>query len=236
MVTPRFAALVVFASAMMSIAKQNCFERFVRFAPLKFDSTPREKAYDSLTKCHNMLFNLGSTSHGARGGTKGGDYGDRSIACSGSQTSGDRRQFYVVLVDPRSTYSYVSTCFFVGIDHVCESPVVTTSVSTLGDASSYPKGMIYFLHAQCMMENKCLSYLAHVHDLTKDPSSLETVRVVRKFMDVFPTKLPGVPLDCDIKFVIDLELFISLLAEWPQNIEGIESSIRGLVVERVYLA
>ncbi|KAG5606756.1 hypothetical protein H5410_028248 [Solanum commersonii] len=59
MVPPRFAALVIFASAMMSITEQKSFERFVRFAPLKFDSTPREKAYDSLTKCHNMLFNLG---------------------------------------------------------------------------------------------------------------------------------------------------------------------------------
>ncbi|KAG5606744.1 hypothetical protein H5410_028236, partial [Solanum commersonii] len=59
MVPSRFAALVIFASAIMSITEQKSFERFVRFAPLKFDSTPREKAYDSLTKCHNMLFNLG---------------------------------------------------------------------------------------------------------------------------------------------------------------------------------
>ncbi|WMV33585.1 hypothetical protein MTR67_026970 [Solanum verrucosum] len=56
-----------------------------------------------------------------------------------------------------------------------------------------------------MMEKECLSYLARIHDLTKDPSHLETMRVVREFMDVFPTNLPSVPQDRDIDFYIDLE-------------------------------
>jgi len=56
-------------------------------------------------------------------------------------------------------------------------------------SSSYLKGVISFLHALYMMGKGCLSYLTYVCDLTKDPSPLEAMRVVKEFMDVFPTNL-----------------------------------------------
>ncbi|WMV42066.1 hypothetical protein MTR67_035451 [Solanum verrucosum] len=68
-----------------------------------------------------------------------------------------------------------------------------------------PAGVITFLHARPLLEKGCLSYLAHIHDLTKNLSSLEATRVVREFMDVFPINLLGVPLDRDIDFVIELD-------------------------------
>ncbi|KAB2600185.1 hypothetical protein D8674_010456 [Pyrus ussuriensis x Pyrus communis] len=50
----------------------------------------------------------------------------------------------------------------------------------------------------------CQGYLAHVilEDVT--PSSVEEVGVVRHFPDLFPDDLPGLPLDRDVEFTIDL--------------------------------
>ncbi|KAH0725137.1 hypothetical protein KY284_001002 [Solanum tuberosum] len=55
----RFAAPPLFASAAISVAEQESFERFVRLAPPKFHSMAKEKSYDFLTKCQDRLFNLG---------------------------------------------------------------------------------------------------------------------------------------------------------------------------------
>lgn len=35
-----------------------------------------------------------------------------------------------------------------------------------------------------------LIVLSHIHDLTKNPPHLETMMVVKEFMDVFPIDLP----------------------------------------------
>jgi hypothetical protein len=35
-------------------------------------------------------------------------------------------------------------------------------------------------------------------------NSLEEIRIVQEYPDVFPEELPGMPLDCDIEFIIDL--------------------------------
>jgi hypothetical protein len=35
-------------------------------------------------------------------------------------------------------------------------------------------------------------------------TSLEEIRVVQEYPDVFPKELPGMPPDCDIKFIIEL--------------------------------
>ena len=55
-----------------------------------------------------------------------------------------------------------------------------------------------------MLNKGCQGYLAHVvlNDIT--PSSVEEVRVVRHFPDVFPEDLPGLPPDRDVEFTIDL--------------------------------
>ncbi|KAG5605980.1 hypothetical protein H5410_027472 [Solanum commersonii] len=39
----------------MSVVQQKSFERFVRLAPLRFDGTHGEKAYDFLTECLSAL-------------------------------------------------------------------------------------------------------------------------------------------------------------------------------------
>ncbi|KAD6454523.1 hypothetical protein E3N88_09229 [Mikania micrantha] len=48
------------------------------------------------------------------------------------------------------------------------------------------------------------SFLAYVLDAQKEIKELNDVPVVRDFPDVFPDDLPGVPLDRDVEFKIDL--------------------------------
>jgi hypothetical protein len=39
--------------------------------------------------------------------------------------------------------------------------------------------------------------------------------VVKDFSDVFPEKLPGMPLDGEVEFVIDLLPGTALTSKWP---------------------
>ncbi|XP_069142902.1 uncharacterized protein, partial [Solanum lycopersicum] len=56
-----------------------------------------------------------------------------------------------------------------------------------------------------MVSKGCLAFLAHLKDDTTQVPSIESVSVVREFLDVFPADLPGMPPDRDIDFCIDLE-------------------------------
>ncbi|XP_070002464.1 uncharacterized protein [Nicotiana sylvestris] len=58
--------------------------------------------------------------------------------------------------------------------------------------------------ARHLVEKGCLAYLAYVWDTTIEPPMIDSVPVVREFADVFPSDLPGMPLDCDIDFGIYL--------------------------------
>ena len=56
-----------------------------------------------------------------------------------------------------------------------------------------------------MVSEDCLAFLAHLRDDTSKVPSIESVSIVREFLDVFPVDLPGMPPDRDIDFCIDLE-------------------------------
>jgi hypothetical protein len=45
--------------------------------------------------------------------------------------------------------------------------------------------------------------------------SLENVRVVKEYLDVFPEELPGMPPDRDVEFLIDLMLGTRPIAKRP---------------------
>ena len=74
-----------------------------------------------------------------------------------------------------------------------------------GDYTSTPVRIISFLRAKRMVSKGCLAFLAHLRDDTTQVPSIESVPVVREFLDVFPADLPGMPPDRDIDFCIDLE-------------------------------
>ena len=57
-----------------------------------------------------------------------------------------------------------------------------------------------------MVIKGCLAFLAHLTDDTAQVPSIESVSIVREFLDMFLADLPGMPPDRDIDFYIDLEL------------------------------
>ena len=74
-----------------------------------------------------------------------------------------------------------------------------------GDYTSTPFRIISFIHAKRMVSKGCLAFLAHLRDDTTQVPSIESVSIVREFLEVFPANLPGMPSDRDINFCIDLE-------------------------------
>ena len=79
-----------------------------------------------------------------------------------------------------------------------------SGVTFVGESSGVRHGVISAMRAKRMLDKGCQGYLAHVvlNDIT--PSSVEEVRVVRQFPDVFPEDFPGLPPDRDVEFTIDL--------------------------------
>ncbi|XP_070662454.1 uncharacterized protein [Malus domestica] len=77
-------------------------------------------------------------------------------------------------------------------------------VTFVGDRSGVMHGVIYVVRAKRLLSKGCQGYLAHVVLNDVASSSVEDVRVVRHFPDVFPNDLPGLPSYQDVEFTIDL--------------------------------
>ncbi|XP_070678252.1 uncharacterized protein [Malus domestica] len=60
------------------------------------------------------------------------------------------------------------------------------------------------MKAKRLLSKGCQGYLAYVVLNDNAPSSVDDVRVVKHFPDVFPNDLPGLPPETDVKFAIDL--------------------------------
>ncbi|KAL8093144.1 hypothetical protein AgCh_035145 [Apium graveolens] len=60
------------------------------------------------------------------------------------------------------------------------------------------------MQAKRLMRQGCEAYLAHVVDTKKEIPILDEIPIVRKFPDVFPEELSGLPPDREIEFSIDL--------------------------------
>ncbi|XP_069152746.1 uncharacterized protein [Solanum lycopersicum] len=74
-----------------------------------------------------------------------------------------------------------------------------------GDYISTPVHIISFHRAKRIVSKGCLAFLAHLRDDTSQVPLIESVSIVREFLDVFPADLLGIPPDRNIDFCIDLE-------------------------------
>ena len=73
-----------------------------------------------------------------------------------------------------------------------------------------------------MVSKDCLAFLAHLRDDTTQVPSIESVLIVREFLDVIPADLPGMPPDRDIDFCIDLEPGTCLISIPPYRMAPAE--------------
>ena len=64
--------------------------------------------------------------------------------------------------------------------------------------------VISTFRAKHLLWKGCQGYLAHVVDIRKEVLKLDDIPVVREFPDVFPEDVPGIPIDREIEFSIDL--------------------------------
>ena len=55
-----------------------------------------------------------------------------------------------------------------------------------------------------MLRRGCKGYLAVVRDTKVETGTVEKVSVVCEFLDIFPEELPGLPLEREIEFYIDI--------------------------------
>ncbi|KAM1318632.1 hypothetical protein ACFX2H_003744 [Malus domestica] len=77
-------------------------------------------------------------------------------------------------------------------------------VTFVGESSGVRQGVISVVRAKRLLSKGCQRYLAHVVLNDVVSSTMEDVRVVRHFPDVFPDDLPGLPPDRNVEFIVDL--------------------------------
>ncbi|WMV24323.1 hypothetical protein MTR67_017708 [Solanum verrucosum] len=65
--------------------------------------------------------------------------------------------------------------------------------------------IISSIHSRKLVGRGYFAYLAHIRDVDVESPSIESIPVVSKFREVFPTDLSGMPPDRDIDFYIYLE-------------------------------
>ncbi|XP_068328246.1 uncharacterized protein [Pyrus communis] len=77
-------------------------------------------------------------------------------------------------------------------------------VTFVGEQSRVRHGVISAIRAKRLLSKGCQGYLTHVVLNDAGPNSVEDVRVVKHFPNVFPEDLPGLLPDRDVEFIIDL--------------------------------
>ena len=82
--------------------------------------------------------------------------------------------------------------------------------------------VISSLRAKRLLRKGCQGYLAHVVDTRKEILKLDDIPIVREFLDVFLEDLPGIPIDREIEFSIDLLLGTSPILKAPYRMAPIE--------------
>lgn len=67
-----------------------------------------------------------------------------------------------------------------------------------------------------------MGYLCHVVDTQIVGATMEQIPIVKEFVDVFPSELPGFPPDREIKFVIDIVSGATLVSRAPYRMAPVE--------------
>ncbi|XP_048443374.1 uncharacterized protein LOC125478798 [Pyrus x bretschneideri] len=102
-----------------------------------------------------------------------------------------------VVVDdsrPRDCYRKIITFHHPGLPEV----------TFVGQYSRVRHDVISAMRAKRLLSKGCQGYLAHVLLNDVAPSSVEDVKVVKHFPNVFPDDLPRLPTHRDVEFIIDL--------------------------------
>ncbi|KAG5617808.1 hypothetical protein H5410_017632 [Solanum commersonii] len=95
-------------------------------------------------------------------------------------------------------------------------------VIELKNSSTMPKGsFISYLKARKLVSKGCVYHLVLVNDSSVEIPHIQSVSLVKEFLEVFPDDLPGVPPEREIDFGIDLlpdtHRYLFCHIEWHQQ-------------------
>ncbi|KAA3487660.1 DNA/RNA polymerases superfamily protein [Gossypium australe] len=77
-------------------------------------------------------------------------------------------------------------------------------VIMIGERRNYLSNVVSGLKAERLVRKGCEAILAFISALAAKGLSVENVRIVKEFTDVFPEELPGLPPDREVEFGIEL--------------------------------
>ena len=103
-----------------------------------------------------------------------------------------------------------------------------------GDRRILPMFVISALEAKRLLHKGCEAYLAHVINKFSSEVTLDNVPVVCEFLDVFFEDLPGLPLDRELEFEIELLpssalVFIPLYRMTPIELKELKTQLQDLL-------
>lgn len=80
----------------------------------------------------------------------------------------------------------------------------------------------------------CIYHLIRVWDVQAESPTLQSIPVVSEFPDVFPDKLPGIPLEQEIDFSIDIPpgtqpIYIPLYRMTPVELKELKEQLKDLL-------
>lgn len=82
--------------------------------------------------------------------------------------------------------------------------------------------IVSYVQAQRLVSSVYLPYFDYIHDVIRESPINDSVPIVHQFVDVIPTYLFGIPLECDNDFVIDIDLDTHLISITHYHKEPIE--------------
>jgi hypothetical protein len=90
-----------------------------------------------------------------------------------------------------------------------------------GDRNTSALKLISAIQATKLLRSGCSGYLACVTE-EKLGRRIEEIPIVKEFVDVFPEELPGIPLDKEIEFTIDLLPDTAPISKAPYRMAPLE--------------
>ncbi|XP_033509762.2 uncharacterized protein [Nicotiana tomentosiformis] len=129
------------------------------------------------------------------------------VSVQGRSTEADLIELEMVDFDVIMGMDCLSSCY-VMLD--CRAKIVKFQfpneevLDWKGSSASLVGKFISYLKAQRMISKGCLAYLAHIINPESEPPALQSVPVVREFLEVFPYDLLGLPPKRIIDFGIDI--------------------------------
>ncbi|XP_019246490.1 PREDICTED: uncharacterized protein LOC109226146 [Nicotiana attenuata] len=173
-----------------------------------------------------------------RGSSSGGNKNRiYALAVCGRRTSADLVELEILDFDAIMGMDWVAACYAT-VDcraktarfHFPGGPVLEWVGYT-----ATPRGrFISYLKARKMIAKWCIYHIVRVKDADAEIPTLQSIPIVKEYADVFPDELPGIPLEREIDFGIDLlsgtqSISIPPYRMEPADLKGLQEQLKDLL-------